>query len=111
MADVSFSRAAGAYQDALRVANSIIEKTSAGTAASTKASQAGSFVELLGHALQGAADSGYKSEAIATKAIAGKADLTDVVTAVASAENALNTVVAIRDRVINEYQEIIKMPI
>lgn len=111
MTDVSFSRAAGAYQDALRVANSIIEKTSTGGASAGKAAQSGSFVELLGNALQGAADSGYKSEAIATKAIAGKADLTDVVTAVASAENALSTVVAIRDRVINAYQDIIKMPI
>ena len=111
MADVSFSRAAGAYQDALRVANSIIEKTSSGSASESKAAQVGSFLDLLGHALQSASDSGYKSEAIATKAISGKADLTDVVTAVASAENALNTVVAIRDRVINAYQEIIKMPI
>jgi flagellar hook-basal body complex protein FliE len=37
--------------------------------------------------------------------------MTDVVTAVADAETALNTVVAIRDRVINAYQDIIKMPV
>ena len=111
MTDVSFSRAAGAYQDALRVANSIIEKTGSDGTSAAKSSQGGSFVDLLGHALQGAADSGYKSEAMATKALSGKADLTDVVTAVASAENALSTVVAIRDRVINAYQDIIKMPI
>ena len=112
MANVSFTRAAGAYQDALRVANSIIEKTSSGSeAGASKSVQGGSFIDLLGQALQGASDSGYKSEAMATKALSGKADLTDVVTAVASAENALNTVVAIRDRVINAYQEIIKMPI
>ena len=43
--------------------------------------------------------------------VAGKADLTDVVTAVSEAETALNTVVAIRDRVISAYQDIIKMPI
>jgi flagellar hook-basal body complex protein FliE len=111
MADVSFTRAAGAYQDALRVAQGIIEKTGSGNASETQTAQGGSFIDMLGHALQSASDSGYKSEAMATKAIAGKADLTDVVTAVASAENALNTVVAIRDRVISAYQEIIKMPI
>ncbi len=110
MADVSFTRAAGAYQDALRVAQGIVEKTS-GNASETSAVAGGSFIDMLSTALQGAADAGYKSEAMATKAITGKADLTDVVTAVASAENALNTVVAIRDRVINAYQEIIKMPI
>lgn len=111
MVDVNFSRAAGAYQDALRVANSIIEKTSSGNTSPAPSVQGGSFIDLLSNALQGASETGYKSEAIATKAISGKADLTDVVTAVAEAENALNTVVAIRDRVITAYQEIIKMPI
>lgn len=111
MVDVNFSRAAGAYQDALRVVNSIIEKTSSGSASPAPSVQGGSFIDLLSNALQGASDAGYKSEALATKAISGKADLTDVVTAVAEAENALNTVVAIRDRVITAYQEIIKMPI
>ncbi len=48
---------------------------------------------------------------MATKALVGKADLTDVVTAVSEAETALNAVVAVRDRVISAYQEIIKMPI
>ena len=110
MNDISFTRAAGAYQDALRVAQGIIEQTS-GKSNETAAVSGGSFIDMLGSALQGASDAGYKSEALATKAITGKADLTDVVTAVAGAENALNTVVAIRDRVITAYQDIIKMPI
>jgi flagellar hook-basal body complex protein FliE len=44
-------------------------------------------------------------------AIAGKADLTEVVTAVTNAEITLKTVLAIRDRVIQAYQEIARMPI
>ncbi len=111
MNDISFSRAAGAYQDALRVAQNIIEKTAGDGANEAKATGGVRFVDLLGNALQSAADSGFKSEAVATRALSGKADLTDVVTAVADAESALNTVVAIRDRVINAYQDIIKMPI
>ena len=111
MNDVSFTRAAGAYQDALRVAQGIIEQTSGSNSNETAAVSGGSFIDMLGSALQGASNAGYKSEAMATKAISGKADLTDVVTAVSGAENALNTVVAIRDRVITAYQEIIKMPI
>jgi flagellar hook-basal body complex protein FliE len=37
--------------------------------------------------------------------------VTDVVTAVTNAEVALDTVVAVRDRVISAYQEIMRMPI
>ncbi len=42
---------------------------------------------------------------------AGKAELVDVVTAVASAEASLETVMAVRDQVIAAYQEIMRMPI
>lgn len=113
MQDVSsFSRAAGAYQDALRVAQNIVEKanSSAGMA-DTQPAQGASFMSHLSDALQNSQKLGYKSEQLAAKALTGKADLTDVVTAVSDAETALGTVVAIRDRVINAYQDIIKMPI
>ncbi|MES2983785.1 MAG: flagellar hook-basal body complex protein FliE [Pseudomonadota bacterium] len=112
MSDVSFSRAAGAYQDALKAAQNILEKVGSGSSTQdTQQAQGGSFLEMVGSALQGAATTGYKSESLATKALSGKADLTDVITAVSDAETALNTVVAVRDRVINAYQDIIKMPI
>ncbi len=45
------------------------------------------------------------------KQISGEADLKDVVTAVANAENTLETVVAVRDKVLSAYQEILRMPI
>jgi flagellar hook-basal body complex protein FliE len=111
MADVSFTRAAGAYSDALRVANSILDRSSSTPTPTTAKPAGASFLELVGNALQGAASTGYKSETVTTQAISGKADLTDVVTAVSEAETALNAVVAVRDRVINAYQEIIKMPV
>ena len=44
-------------------------------------------------------------------AVRGGADVTQVVTAVAEAETVLNTVMAVRDRVIAAYQEILRMPI
>ncbi len=113
MQDVSsFSRAAGAYQDALRVAQNIVEKANASTGmGETSDTSRSSFMSLLGNALQGAENTGYKSEHLSVKALSGKADLTDVVTAVSDAETALDTVTAIRDRVISAYQDIIKMPI
>lgn len=50
-------------------------------------------------------------ETMSAKAITGEADLTDVVQAVTDAELTLQTVVAVRDRMISAYQEIMRMPI
>ncbi len=110
MSNVSFSHAASAYQDALKVAQNIVSKTTTG-ADDADATGGASFIDMLGGALKSAANTGYKSEAMAAKALSGKADLTDVVTAVSDAETSLGTVTAIRDRVISAYQDIIKMPI
>lgn len=111
MNDIRFSQAAGAYQDALRTAQNILNRTGGSEAPEAGAASGPSFADYVGSALKDAASSGYKSEAIATKALAGKADMTDVVTAIAGAETALNTVVAIRDKVITAYQEIMRMPV
>ena len=69
------------------------------------------FGDLVAEGLDKARAAGYNSEAVSTKAIANKAELHDLVTSVSNAELTLNTVVAIRDRMINAYQDLIKMPI
>ena len=51
------------------------------------------------------------SEKRAFEAVAQKADVLDVVTAVTNAEMTLETVMSLRDRVITAYKEIIKTPI
>ena len=109
--NASFASATNAYKDALRAAQNILDKTSIPSATSgTQQAQGGGFLDMVGSALKASADAGYNSESMAVKAMQGKADLTDVVTAVSDAETALTTVVAIRDRVINAYEDIIKMP-
>lgn len=50
-------------------------------------------------------------ETASAKAITGEASLPEVVQAVNSAELTLQTVVAVRDRLISAYQEIMRMPI
>lgn len=70
-----------------------------------------SFSKLVGDSLKDAASSGYNSESMSSLAIAGKAELHELVTSVNNAELALNTVVAVRDRVINAYQDILRMPL
>lgn len=71
-----------------------------------------SFSKMLEGALQSAVDTQSTSEAMQLSSMTGgKVDLADLVTAVANAELSLNTVVAVRDRVINAYNDIIKMSI
>ena len=50
-------------------------------------------------------------EQMATQQVAGKANIVDVVNAVNSAELTLDTVVAVRDKVVQAYQSIMNMPI
>jgi flagellar hook-basal body complex protein FliE len=69
------------------------------------------FGALLERVLEDAVAAGDKSERAATRAVVGQANLQDVVQAISAAEITLQTVVAVRDRMISAYQDIIRMPI
>ncbi len=69
-----------------------------------------SFSDLVTKALSGAVDAGHKAESVSTLALMGKSDITSLAVAVSSAEQALQTVAAIRDKVITAYQQIMQMP-
>ncbi|MBV9078507.1 MAG: flagellar hook-basal body complex protein FliE [Methylobacteriaceae bacterium] len=69
------------------------------------------FGSLLKGALEGVAASAGKADAQAMAVASGRTDLVDVVTAVAESETALQTLVAVRDRVISAYEEIMRMQI
>ena len=71
----------------------------------------GGFGDVLGRAMQGVVDAGHQADAQSMQAIAGQGNLTDVVTAVSRAELALQSAVAIRDRVVQAYQDVMRMPI
>jgi flagellar hook-basal body complex protein FliE len=94
-----------------------IQKMGAGSMTQAKAASAigggggGDFASLVKQFVGNTADSARNMEAKMTQATAGKADLVDVVTAVAESEAALETLVAVRDRVITAYEEIMRMPI
>ena len=70
-----------------------------------------SFSDMLGDAVHNAIETGKFSEKMSAKGIAGTADLREVVTAVTNAEVTLKTALAIRDRVIQAYQDVMSMPI
>jgi len=101
---------------ALRTAQALsaYQSTESGFTQAKPAAPAGTdFGSLLTSSLNAAIGAGQQAEAQATGAItgAGGADLTQVVTAVSRAELALQTTVAVRDRVLQAYQDIIKMSI
>lgn len=82
-----------------------------GDAAGAAGNDGSGFGATLQRAIAGAVQAGQTADAQSMQAIAGGGNITDVVTAVSRAELALQSTVAIRDRVVSAYQDIIKMPI
>ncbi len=70
-----------------------------------------SFGDMLQEAVREGIDTTKAGEAMATAGVNGEAALVDVVTAISAAEVTVQSAVAVRDRVISAYQEIMRMPI
>ena len=70
-----------------------------------------SFGEVMKDTIASAINTMHRGETMSAKAVTGDASLPDVVQAVNAAEMTLSTVVAIRDRMIAAYQELMRMPI
>jgi len=105
MANTAISNALAAYANAAK-------SLGAGDAASGADGGAGdTFGDLLKQATNQSIKAGDASEKQSLLATAGKANVTDVVEAVSSAEVTLQAVTAVRDRVVSAYQEILRMPI
>ena len=87
--------------------------TSAATsgAASPAAASGTGFGDFLTGAMKDAVGTMKGGEQAAAQQVAGKADVVNVVSAVNQAEMTLDTVVAVRDKVIQAYQSIMQMPI
>lgn len=69
------------------------------------------FSDLLRKGVQESVDVMRQGEKASADAITGKASLPDVVDAITQAELTLQTVVAVRDRLVSAYQEIMRMPV
>ena len=98
--------AANAYAKLARLADPGANPLKAGTNDS-----GGSFGKMVTDAITSVAQSGKKSDGLAQSMAAGKANIVDVVNSVNSAELTLDTVVAVRDKVVAAYQSIMSMPI
>ncbi len=99
------SIAANAYANAARALDPL------GAAVKSGDQKDQSFASLLQNTLDGVSAAGRKSDAQAMAMASGKANIVDVVTAVAETEVAVETMVSVRDKVIAAYEDIMKMPI
>jgi len=95
--------AASAYANVAKLASS--SPLSGGEESGT------SFTSMLKQAMGAVTEAGQKAEAQTRAVAAGKANMVDVVTAVSETEVAIEAVVAVRDKIIAAYQDIMKMPI
>jgi flagellar hook-basal body complex protein FliE len=71
----------------------------------------GNFSDFLSDAVKDSINTIRQGEQAATAQVQGKANLVDVVNSVNAAEITLDTVVAVRDKVVQAYQSIMNMPI
>lgn len=69
------------------------------------------FAGLVRDAVGSLADQARAADTRTQAFAAGRADLVDVVTAVAETEVAMETLVSVRDRMVAAYEEIMRMPI
>lgn len=101
---VNIAAGAAAYADTAR-------KLSTGAGVAAPQGSGTGFGDLVKDAINGAIDSQKQGEAASMAAVAGKADINSVVMAVTNAQMTLQTVVAVRDKVVQAYQQILQMPI
>ena len=87
------------------------QTSATGAAGAATGAPGTSFQDILQNAISDVSQASKAAETQMAAHAQGRAELVDVVTAVASAEASLETVMAVRDQVISAYQEIMRMPI
>ena len=71
----------------------------------------GTFMNMVQESTNSAMDTLRNADQITQQGLTGQADIQKVVQATMAAEATLQTVVAIRDRLVSAYQEVLRMPI
>lgn len=82
----------------------------AGQGAAGTASPQG-FANMVSDAINDVTTQAKSADQVSAAAVAGQADLVNVVTAISETELAMETMVGLRDRVIGAYEQIMRMPI
>ena len=100
--------AALAYSNAQKLISDGLKPAANGV---KEAGEGADFASLLAQSVQSVVDAGRMSDQLSMDMISGKANVVDVVTAVSNTEIMVEGMVAVRDRVISAYEEIMRMPI
>ena len=106
---VNMNDAINAYATATRAARPADVKPDA--FASAKTDPKANFSDFVKASLEDSRETMRQSEMLTQKAVTGQASLHEVVTAVSAAEVTLQSVVSVRDKMIQSYQTIMRMPI
>lgn len=101
--------AANAYAQLARITNGT--PSVAKVIADPSTDKGPDFAAMLKEAVDGVNAAGRRSDAQVQAVASGKANIVDVVTAVAEAETAVDALVAVRDSIIQSYQEVMRMTI
>lgn len=114
MVDVSFNSAVAAYKAAVRQAGDIVpnpeQTTQIGQVGGANPAKS-SFADMVREVAETSISSVREGETMSMKALTSGADTREVVMAVNSAEVTLQTVVAVRDKVVSAYETIMRMPL
>ena len=101
--------AASAYANIARLSNPATAL--GGASVATGNTNEATFAAMVKDAIGAVQEAGQKSDAQTRAAASGSANMVDVVTAVSETEVAIDAVVAVRDKVIAAYEEVMKMAI
>ncbi len=103
---IPFSAATAAYGNAAQLAQG-----GAGGTGPQATDGGADFGKILAESVQSVVDTGNRADQVSMDMLNGKANVVDMVTAIAETELAVESMVTVRDRVISAYQEIMRMPI
>ncbi len=106
---ITFNAATSAYGQAQKLISNAGEQSKLD--ANPVSGEGGGFAQALQDNLSSIVESGKVADATSMEMINGGGNVVDVVTAIAEAEIAIESMVTIRDRVIKAYEEIMRMPI
>ncbi len=103
-----FNAVASAYGNAARL---IADPGKSSLGGLGQQGQLPDFGKLVAEGMQGVMQAGATSDKLSLDLVNGQANVVDVVTAISQTELAMESMVAVRDKVISAYEEIMRMPI
>ena len=105
-----YNLASKAYNNAANI-NNLVKPSSETEGSSATGVSGDTFSGIINSAIGSSVNTLRTAENTVAKSLVKQADITDVVTAITSAEVTLRTVMEVRDKLVAAHQEISRMPI